>query len=94
MHTPKAVKKDVCKRTLRKRNQSIRRHIDVSSCGDSIKQTTSLIASFKGEEKQKVCSSVGTVIDAETIVAMKADLGIPWEKLRKLSRYKLIAYKK
>ena len=90
VNTPKAVKTNVCKRTLRLRNDSIKKQLELTSGGDTVLQTSSVLASFNPKDQQEILKGANvptTSIDAETVVALKADLEIPWNKLRKLARY-------
>lgn len=54
-----------------------------------VTQTSKLVKSFTEEDKEKILSQADvfpSVISAETMIAMKVDLGIPWEKLKKMGR--------
>lgn len=54
-----------------------------------ITQTAKLVKSFEGEEKEAILKKAKIAtpeITAEQMIAMKIDIGIPWEKLKKLSR--------
>ena len=67
----------------------MKNQLDITSGGDVIMQTTSLLQSFKTDDKQQIAAAAnisGAYVSAAKVVAMKADLGIPWDKLRKLSR--------
>ena len=53
------------------------------------KQAAHLIQSFGRDEREnllKLANILPFEVDAETRVAMKVDLGIPWEKLKHISR--------
>ena len=53
------------------------------------KQAAHLIQSFRGGEREntlKLANILPFDVDAETMVAMKVDLSIPWEKLKNISR--------
>ena len=52
------------------------------------KQAAHLIQSFGRGERGKILKLANILpseVDAETMVAMKVDLGIPWEKLKNIS---------
>ena len=90
--TPKA-KKDSSEasiRTLQRRNQNIKNHIE-NSCGKSslTSQVGSLLKGVKMEQRSEILKMANIKpmeINAEEMVAMKVDLGIPWEKLKLMAR--------
>ena len=52
-------------------------------------QTSKLVTSIEDEKRHDILEKVGiypAVITPENMVAMKADLGIPWEKLKCMAR--------
>ena len=54
-------------------------------------QAGKIIKSFGKQERAEIikASNIPNIeIGKETMVAMKVDLGIPWEKLKTMSRYK------
>ena len=56
----------------------------------AIIQTGELLKSFGTEARQMILEKAHikpAEIFAEGLVAMKTDLGIPWEKLKTISRY-------
>ncbi|XP_065641217.1 uncharacterized protein LOC124812048 isoform X1 [Hydra vulgaris] len=79
--------------TIRVRNASIKRHMKVISgtSNDAVCcQTSKLINSFQAETKGLILDNLNTervVISATNMVAMKADLCIPWEKLKTISKW-------
>lgn len=89
--TPKAVKiSDVSKRTLRNRNQFLKNQLKITSGPDPVDQAANFVKSFRGEEQEDLMKKADLIvpsISAEQMVAIKVDTGIPWEKLKKLSRY-------
>ena len=57
---------------------------DIASGGDSTTQLAAKIKSLSKAEREQACLPI--VIPPEHALAMKADLGIPWNKLRILRR--------
>ena len=56
-----------------------------------VEQTASLVKSFGENERQKILkkANISAVeITPEEMVALKANMGVPWEKLKTMSRYK------
>lgn len=52
-------------------------------------QTSKLVTSIEDEKRHDILEKAGiypAVITPENMVAMKADLGIPWEKLKCMAR--------
>lgn len=70
---------------------------DIISKGSSVDQLSHEVKALTKEDRQSLLDQV-TVHDSTAIVspndvlAMKADLSIPWHKLRILRRYKPINY--
>ncbi|XP_057308721.1 uncharacterized protein LOC130647029 [Hydractinia symbiolongicarpus] len=55
-----------------------------------IKQTGKVVKSFSSNDRQSILSNANNPqaeIDAESLVAMKVDMGIPWEKLKTMGRW-------
>ena len=94
--TPKAIKDStkVSNKTLNNRKKLILDQMKTSSgesTGSLIKQTAVIIKSFGKEERQLVLEKANISakeITSEEMVALKADMGVPWEKLKTMSRYK------
>ena len=64
--------------------------LKLTSGADPIDQAASFVKSFRGEDQEDLLKKADLVvpsISAEQMVAIKVDTGIPWEKLKKLSRY-------
>ncbi|XP_065663350.1 uncharacterized protein LOC136085802 isoform X3 [Hydra vulgaris] len=86
--------------TVRVRNASIKRQLKVVSgtSNDAICcQSSKLLNSFQAESKGLILDNLNTervVISATNMVAMKADLCIPWEKLKTISSCKRLHYHK
>ena len=56
-----------------------------------VEQTASLVKSFGENERQKILKKANisaAEITSEEMVALKANMGAPWEKLKTMSRYK------
>ena len=92
--TPKPIKlsTEASKRTLRNRSKFLKHHLQTAS-GNSTEaimlQTGTLIKNFDSEERQKILATANinpVEISADAMVAMKSDLGIPWEKLKTMTR--------
>ena len=61
-----------------------------SSKDSMILQTGLLVKSFDVQERQTILNLANierSHITAESLVAMKADLGMPWEKMKAMSRW-------
>nr|XP_047139201.1 BRCA1-associated RING domain protein 1-like [Hydra vulgaris]XP_047139202.1 BRCA1-associated RING domain protein 1-like [Hydra vulgaris] len=93
--TPKAYvnSAQAAESTLRLRNTNILKHFETvagNSCDSSISQTSKLLLSFEPDQRQSILSNTKlnhTKISANVVVAMKTDMGIPWEKLKVMSRW-------
>ena len=92
--TPKAVKKseDAVNRTIANRNKFILQQLETSagmSQNSVVIQTKKLIKSFSEDDRRDILIAAKISpheITAEEFVAMKADMGIPWEKLKTMAR--------
>ncbi|XP_065675300.1 uncharacterized protein LOC136091551 [Hydra vulgaris] len=78
--------------TVRERNAIVKRNIEVVSgpSNDAVcSQSSKLLISLPSETKEKILanSNIKVTISATKMVAMKADLCIPWEKLKNISRW-------
>ena len=93
--TPKAVIKDsskACKKTLSLRNKYLLDQIE--SCSGSsekalIIQTSKIVKSFSEENRSQILKEANISpieIDEKEIVALKVNLGIPWEKVKSMAR--------
>ena len=92
--TTKAVKDSgrCCKRTLQYRNANLKRQLAYTA-GESTKalsvQTGMLVKSFGQEQREQILREgklQSVSIPAKTMVAMKSDLCVPWEKLKTMGR--------
>ena len=91
----KAVKasNEVTKKTLQAKNNFIHGHIEKSAgpSKNAIMTQTSTLLLKSFEEKArfkilKIAQIPQTELTAAALVAMKADMGIPWEKLKRMPR--------
>jgi len=75
-------------KTVARRNQALHQLRDTISGGDSSSQMQEEIHSLSKGERQKILKEANLTIDIppEHGVAMKADLALPWNKLRILRR--------
>ena len=84
-----------CTRTVQKRNRVLSDilHQTAGSKDASMLQAGKMIKSFGKQERAEIIKSSNipnVEIGKEALVAMKVDLGIPWEKLKTMSRYTAI----
>ena len=89
---PRVPSAEASSRTIHRRSnelQSIRTTISKDS---STSQLQAEVKALTQQEKQQLLAGAGFTIDIppEQGLAMKADLAIPWNKLRIIRRYKLI----
>ena len=79
----------VSSKTSQRRSNFVKK-LSICSGNDGTKiQATHLIQSFgKGERENilKLANILQSEVDAETMVSLKVDLSIPWEKLKNISR--------
>ena len=80
------------RRTLKRRSDELKRIRSFTSGGDSSAQLQAEIKSLTKEQREELLQGIHlpVVIPTEQALAMKADLGIPWNKLRIIRRYFLI----
>ena len=78
----------MCKKTLRRRSQALSEHREYVSTGESSFQLQLEIAHLDVAKRQKLLTGaeLPIIIPAKQTLAMKADLGIPWAKLRIVNR--------
>ena len=76
-------------RTLKRRSETISKVRSLISGGDSTTQLAAEIQSPSQAERQELLqeAQLPVVIPTHQALAMKADLEIPWNKLRILRRY-------
>ncbi len=79
---------DASSRTIARRNKAIDGIRDLVSCGDSASQMREEIRHLNKNERQELLHDAGFTLNIapEQGLAMKADLGLPWNKLRIVRR--------
>ena len=79
---------DASKRTVRRRNDNIGEVRSITSGGEALVQLASEIKSLNKEDREGLLleAQLPIVIPVDHALSMKADLGIPWNKLRILRR--------
>lgn len=79
---------EACKKTLKRRSDSIGVIREVTSGGDSTIQLRAEIQSLTENEREELLAQakLPVVIPTNHALAMKADLSIPWIKLRVIRR--------
>lgn len=77
-------------RTLKRRTENISKVRSITSGGDSVVQLASEVKTLTKAEREELILEVKLpiLIPTDQALAMKADLGIPWTKLRILRRYR------
>ena len=93
--TPTAYKQsdDVTTKTLRKRTLQVKSALETASTSSKesmLLQTGLLVKSFDIQERKRILELAKierSYINAENLVAMKADLGMPWDKMKAMSRW-------
>lgn len=89
----------VCKRTLQLRSKHFSNSLSALAGGENGKNIqAALFLKSTGAEQRQAILEEGNIspveINAKTLVAMKADMGIPWEKMKTISRYSFFFMKK
>ena len=79
---------EASRRTLKRRTDDISRIRDVTSGGESSAQFQAEIRSLSKEQREQLLQQahLPVVIPTDHALAMKADLSLPWNKLR-IMRY-------
>lgn len=79
---------DACSRTVIRRNKEIEHVRELVSGGDSAAQLREEIKHLTKSERQELLHNAGFTLDIppEQGLAMKADLGLSWNKLRIIRR--------
>ena len=74
---------------MKRRTENISKVRSITSGGDNTAQLASEIKALSKAEREKLLFEVKLpiIIPTDQALAMKADLGIPWNKLRILRRY-------
>ena len=92
--TPKAIKQsdEAGKRTLQRRNKILKKQTETSFGSSEAafsRQAGMLMKTLSKDQRSQILKSAKISpieIGAEEMVAMKVDLGIPWEKLKNMAR--------
>lgn len=75
-------------KTTRNRTRELGEHRHLTSQGSEICQLQDEVKACSPDERQQILANFQTVVvSTSQAVAMKADLGIPWSKLRVIRRY-------
>ena len=82
---------EASRRTVKRRSDGISQVRHLTSGGDSAAQMAAEVKDLSKEEREKLLSEaqLPIVVPTQKALAMKADLAIPWNKLRSLRRYVL-----
>ena len=77
-----------CSKTLSRRSSQLSQLREVISGGESTVQLQSELSSLTKAEREEVLEGahLPVVIPADSALALKADLALPWAKLRVISR--------
>ena len=86
--TPRVNSDDASKKTLKRRSQDLSGIRTFASGSCSTEQFHSEIELLSREEREKLIKSTTNIVEigSEHSLAMKADLSIPWNKLRTMRR--------
>ena len=92
--TPKPIKgsENVSSKTVSRRNKFLMGQLNNTSGNTekaSVLQTSKLLKSFEEDHRKSILMKAGIVatdIAPEEMVAMKVDMGIPWEKVKCMAR--------
>ena len=91
MTTPRVASAGACSKTLRNRTIELGSHRSITSGGSIAEQLADEVKALPQEDRKQLLESgvfsSPTVISAENALALKADLVIPWSKLRAMRRY-------
>ena len=76
-------------KTVARRNRVLTAVRDIVSAGDSTSQMQCEVQHLGKEERQDLLRRAGIIVDipVDAGVAMKAELALPWTKLRVMRRY-------
>ena len=91
MTSPRVASAGACSKTLRNRTIEVRSHRNIASGGHAAEQLADEVKALPQDERKQLLTSgvfsAATLIPAEDALALKADLLIPWNKLRVMRRY-------
>ena len=79
---------EASKRTIASRNKTLAELRNSISGGDSLLQLRTELRALSKEEREEVLegANLPVVIPTDHALAMKADLALPWAKMRVISR--------
>ena len=79
---------DACTKTVLRRTKTLSTVRKIASCGDSTSQLGAEIKAMSRVERQSILqqAQLPITVPANDALAMKADLAMPWNKLRVLKR--------
>ena len=79
---------EASKKTIKRRTDSISKVRDITSGGDSTAQLKAEIQSLSKEQREELLAQakLPLLIPTDHALAMKADLALPWNKLRVVRR--------
>lgn len=79
---------EASQRTLRRRSSEIEQHRTVASGGAKLSQLQDEMKTLSSDERQHLLQDMTFKIEipALTGLAMKADLSLPWNKMRNMKR--------
>ena len=88
MRSSERFKASTASKGLRRRSHALSEHREYISAGESSYQLQSEIAHLDVANREDLLAQaeLPITIPAEQVLAMKADLGIPWAKLRIVNR--------
>jgi hypothetical protein len=90
--SPRVTSTGACSKTLRNRTIEVGSHRELTSGRCAAQQLADELKALPQEERKEllatgVFSGPSTVLSPENALALKADLAIPWNKLRAMRRY-------
>ena len=86
---PMVHKDSVSDRTIRRRKTFIKGQLQLCSGQSTSIVTSKLLKSYPQVEREKILEDANiskVIISAESLVSLKADMGIPWQKNHTMSR--------
>lgn len=90
--TPKGIKENVSRRHLRRRTKFLHDQIFTTAGATKLSllgQTSALVKRFPQAERETILKEAqlsSATITSEAMVALKADMGVPWEKMKTMAR--------
>ncbi len=80
---------DASKRTLRRRSDELVQHRHVASGGGDLAQLTHEVKLLSPDQRRQLIEDMEFKIEIPSLtsLALKADLCLPWNRLRRMRRY-------